>query len=174
MQPLRVQPLLDAIGDAGLPGAGKAGEPDDQGRLMLDGRAVLPADRQGLRAHIVGAAQGETDHARPGGLGCLPVDQDEAAQFATPGIGLERHGRIERQGHQSDLVQTQRPSRQSLAAVHVHPVLQVADPGRGRRRTDAQLIGCLSPSSHGHFGRLKECVQIGLRIDNAQGFLGVG
>ncbi|EFK97596.1 hypothetical protein LDC_0360, partial [sediment metagenome] len=75
------------------------------------------------------AAQREVQHAGAHRAVAGAVDKDEATQVAVHGIRLERHGAVEQQRAQRDVVERQCARGQRRQRVDVEPVLDLADAG---------------------------------------------
>src|SRR5690606_5300784 len=73
------------------------------------------------------AAQGEADQAGADRLVGLAVDQDQAAEVAAVGVGLERQGRVEVQVADGDVVELERARGQRLESPDVDLVADVGD-----------------------------------------------
>src|SRR5690606_3705509 len=121
------QPLVDEVGDGRLAGPGQAGEPQHQRLLALQGGAFGAADVERLPLDVGGPAQGEADQAGAGRLIGLAVDQDQAAEVAAVGVGLEGQGRVEVQVADGDVVELERAGREVFAGLDIDPVADVGD-----------------------------------------------
>ncbi|MNQ65631.1 hypothetical protein D3C85_800910 [compost metagenome] len=89
---------------------------------------------------VVGATQGEMDHAGADGGPRQPVDQNKGAQFAIDCIGLEGHVLTQGQVADADVVQVQGARGQLFLGVDVHPMANVGDLGGDGAGADLQII----------------------------------
>ena len=106
-----MQPLLDEVGDGRLAGAGKPGEPDDRGLLLVQRRALGLADQKRLPVDVGAAAQPERDHAGADGVIGETVDDDEGAGPAVLVVGIEGDRQAGRQVADRDIVELERRCR---------------------------------------------------------------
>ncbi len=125
------------VGDGRFARARQAGEPQHRRLLVLHRRMLFAGDVDRLPVHVLRAAQAEVDHARGDGrIGDL-VDQDEAAQLATVGIGCEGQRLVGCQFDDTDAVQLEGLRRKMLEAVDVDLELGLLD--RGAHHLRGQL-----------------------------------
>ena len=73
---------------------------------------------------------GGKDEAEAGGIGRLPVDEDEARGLALRAVGIEGEGAVERQHDRADVVRAKRARRRAVAAVGIDALADRLD-GRG-------------------------------------------
>ena len=138
--PLRVQPLLDDIGDRRFAGAGQAGEPDDRRLLLVQRGTFGLADQERLPMDVGAAAQTESNHAGANSMIGKSVDDDERAGFPVLLVGIESDGNRGRQVAKGDVVQFELGCRKMITRVHVNLVFDRSDRHWHDLRPDAAQV----------------------------------